>query len=275
MKITWIGSPNFTQGRQGLKPRGIVIHWMAGKMASADAVFQNRTRNTSAHYGVEDGNVHQYVKETDTAYHASNWEKNLETIGIEHSAEPGRLASNATYQTSIQLVAEICKRWNIDPIKPGSIVPHNSIAPTQCPGTMDLNRIKNGAKELLGGKMSVINEGDLTFLSLLSGVPVKHLKNFAIVGKDWKTGVTEMYFHKFYKANGYPAQIAKLKSGIGDLNTKVDQITQTNAGLQGKIAELTKTVETLQLASSEDTVQLNAVGNALRWLIKRLGLKEA
>ena len=152
MSITWVGSPNYTKGREGKKVSGIVIHWMAGTLAATDQVFKNTTRKTSAHYGIEDTTVHQYVSEADTAYHAGTWEKNLTTIGIEHSAQPGRDASEATYRTSAQLIAEICKRYGL-PINATTIVPHRSIVATQCPGTVDLAKLITMAQAVEGGNM--------------------------------------------------------------------------------------------------------------------------
>lgn len=147
MNQVWIGSPNFSNGREGKPIREFIIHWMAGNMASADSTFQNRSRNTSAHFGVEDNNVHQYVKVTDTAYHAGNWGVNQTSIGIEHSAQPGRDATEATYETSAQLIAK-CIRENG---AGNSLRPHKAIVATACPGTVDVNRIANRVNELLGG----------------------------------------------------------------------------------------------------------------------------
>lgn len=151
MSVTWIGSPNFSGGRMGFKPSKIVIHWMAGTMAAADATFQNTQRQTSAHYGVEDTKVHQYVRESDTAWHSGKWLTNLQSIGIEHSAQPGRNASDATYRSSGQLVAEICKRWGI-PLDRAHIIKHSEVIPTQCPGTVNLDRIISEAKSYLANE---------------------------------------------------------------------------------------------------------------------------
>lgn len=143
--ITWIGSPNFTQGREGNSVAGFIIHWMDGTLASTDNVFQDRARNTSAHYGVEDGTIHQYVKDSDTAYQAGNWDVNLSTIGIEHSAQPGRNASDATYESSAQLIASIIKSEAAG----NSLRPHNAIIATECPGTVDVNRIQARVNAIL------------------------------------------------------------------------------------------------------------------------------
>lgn len=147
---TWIGSPNYTEGRGGYRVLGVIIHWMAGNLASTDSVFQDRNRNTSATYGVEDGNVHQYVKEENTAYHAGNWIVNQQTIGIEHSAQPGRAASDATYEASAQLIAAAAKRWGFA-VNSSTVRPHSAIVATACPGTMDVGRLIRRANEIIGG----------------------------------------------------------------------------------------------------------------------------
>lgn len=152
MNIKQVGSPNFTNGRQGKAINEFIIHWMAGNLASTDAVFQNRSRNTSAHFGVEDDNVHQYVSVNNTAYHAGNWGVNLTSVGIEHSAAPGRPATDATYESSAQLIAKIIRENGLT----NRLRKHSAIVATQCPGTMDLNRIANRVNEIIGGSAPVV-----------------------------------------------------------------------------------------------------------------------
>jgi hypothetical protein len=149
MNITFKGSPNYTKGRGGQKVTGVIIHWMAGNLASTDAVFQNRSRNTSAHYGIEDTNVHQYVRDEDTAYHSGNWTVNTQTIGIEHSAQPGRDASGATMETSAQLIADLASKHGFN-INSSTVRPHNAIKATQCPGTINVQWLINRANALTG-----------------------------------------------------------------------------------------------------------------------------
>lgn len=123
----------------------IVIHWIVGNLASADATFKNPTRNASAHYGIEDSTIFQWVDEAHTAYHAGNYAYNQKSIGIEHSASPDRPASEATYQTSGKLIAEIAKRYSI-PLDRTHIVGHKEVSATQCPGTMDIDKLISIAK---------------------------------------------------------------------------------------------------------------------------------
>lgn len=143
---------NYTKGRGGKTPNKVILHWIVGTLASADKTFQNPDRKASAHYGIEDDVVHQYVDEGDTAWHASNWEVNQESVGIEHSGGDllsdgtRRKPSDKTHETSAMLVRQICDRYNI-PIDDKHILPHNKYSATQCPGTLDIPRIIELAKQ--------------------------------------------------------------------------------------------------------------------------------
>lgn len=158
MAVIWRGSPNYTPGSQTQAAYGvprvvrkIIIHWIVGNLASADAAFQSPARQASAHYGVEEDTIYQWVHEHDTAWHAGN-QINAQSIGIENSAAPGRPASDRTYATLAALVADICKRYGLNPFT--DIEPHNKYYATQCPGTMDLQRIAREASAImLGGEM--------------------------------------------------------------------------------------------------------------------------
>lgn len=144
--ISWIGSPNYTKGRQGKKVEKIVLHWIVGKLAAADITFQNKTRGTSAHYAIGGEEVHQYVKEEDTAYHAGDWDVNTRTIGIEHEGGPNLAITEATYKTSGYLVSQIVRRYNI-PLDRAHIIGHKEVKSTQCPGSLDIDRVISEAKK--------------------------------------------------------------------------------------------------------------------------------
>lgn len=152
MDIKWIGSPNFDTNRKPIDR--IVIHWFGvGKQAAADAQFQ-KTGGTSAHYSIEDNSIHQYVKEENVAYHAGVYAMNQRSIGIEHSAEPTRPASEDTYKNSGLLVAQLCKKYNI-PLDRTHILKHSEVKATQCPGTMDLDKIINLAKGNMANTITI------------------------------------------------------------------------------------------------------------------------
>ena len=109
----WANGTNYTPGRQD-KIRGIVIHHAAStSLDSIGQVFSQPGRGGSVHYGVGGKQVHQYVREEDTAWHCSNWAGNNATIGIEttnSTGAPDWKVSDETFDTLCKLVAEIAKR---------------------------------------------------------------------------------------------------------------------------------------------------------------------
>ncbi len=127
-------------GRNGTAITAIVCHWMDGTIAMADQVFNTPGHQTSATYGVANDVVHQYVKEEDTAYHAGNWGWNLKSIGIEHEGSPDAPITDKTYQTSARLISDIASRYGI-PLDRDHIKMHREIIATQCPGTLDIDRL--------------------------------------------------------------------------------------------------------------------------------------
>jgi len=162
MNIVNKPSPNYTTGRAQPISK-CVLHWMAGTLAGTDSVFSNPASGVSAHYGVENSNIHRYVSEQNTAWHAIS--ANPYSIGIEISAAPGRAPTATTYKTVIALVTDICKRRNL---KASDITVHNLYVNTRCPGTnnagvilepggVDVKRIRNEvANNLKGGNEEMI-----------------------------------------------------------------------------------------------------------------------
>ncbi len=155
MNITFVGSPNYSAGRAGKPISYIVVHHMAGNLAGADAVFQDKQRNTSAHYGVgRNGEIHQYVSEKDTAYHAGNFDINQRSIGIEHEDLNADNYTDIEYQTSAELIRKICTQYDL-PINGNIIRPHRAFTATACPGTLDIGRLiqlANKDNDMFNGK---------------------------------------------------------------------------------------------------------------------------
>ncbi|HVE80387.1 MAG TPA: peptidoglycan recognition family protein [Gemmatimonadaceae bacterium] len=150
--ITWIGSTNKSAGRAGYRPEAIVIHIMEGSLRGTDQWFNTpkgpRNPNpVSAHYGIgRRGEIHQYVAEADTAWHAGRttghtWagvkpgsSPNLYTIGIEHEGAATSAWPEAMYAASAWLVADVANRWAI-PLDRRHVVGHREIyALKSCPG---------------------------------------------------------------------------------------------------------------------------------------------
>ena len=165
MEARWIGSPNRKAGRRGYKPEAIVIHVMEGTLAGTDAWFRRRDSKVSAHYGVgRGGELHQYVDEGDTAWHAGRksadapWpllkprvNPNYYTIGIEHEGRADDPWSDAMYGASAALIVQICHRWDI-PIARSRIIGHREIYTAKtCPGSRaSLRRLVGLARDKAG-----------------------------------------------------------------------------------------------------------------------------
>jgi N-acetylmuramoyl-L-alanine amidase len=151
----------FPQGRHGFEPKAIVIHIIVGSLQSAGLTFRDPHSSVSAHYGVgKSGSVHQFVQETDTAFHAGivvrpTWKlidpavnPNFYTVGIEHEGQPQDVWPDVQYRTSAALVREIAGRWKI-PLDRDHIIMHREIrASKTCPGSADVDRI---VREAAGG----------------------------------------------------------------------------------------------------------------------------
>lgn len=152
VSINFVGcaSDNYMVGRDGHPIKQITIHWMDGTLAGTDSWFHNPSSKVSAHYGIADKIVHQYVKDTDTSYGAGNWGVNLETINIEHEGSPTHPITEETYQTSAHLIAELCQKYAI-PCDRDHIRKHSEVSlhPTACPGTLDIDKLVQLAYNIL------------------------------------------------------------------------------------------------------------------------------
>lgn len=135
--------------------KGVVVHWVANPGSSAKGnrnYFENRKSGTngfgSAHYIIDlDGSVIRCLPDTEIAYHVgsslpyksgstqiytpeawlylnSNSNKKVKpypndcTLGIEctHLDSKGKM-SDATYNTLVELCAELCKKYKLNPLK--------------------------------------------------------------------------------------------------------------------------------------------------------------
>lgn len=151
----WVGSPNRQKGRAGFRPEAVVVHIIEGTLASADSWFGTTKSQVSAHYGIgKRGEIHQYVGEADTAFHAGRvWKAkwnglkpgvnpNLYTIGIEHEGNGASEWPDAMYTASARLIADVCTRWSI-PIDRAHVVGHREIYGRKtCPNdVVDIDRL--------------------------------------------------------------------------------------------------------------------------------------
>jgi N-acetyl-anhydromuramyl-L-alanine amidase AmpD len=151
--IEWRGpvpDSNYDVGRGGNPVSFIVDHWTVVMFESAIRRFMDPRSSVSAHYIIgQDGRIAQLVREEDTAFHAGEYSANQRSIGIEHEAGPAMPPTDAIYAASAQLHAEIASRYGLALGVGTTVLPHRAIVPTECPGTLDLDRIVREAIEIL------------------------------------------------------------------------------------------------------------------------------
>lgn len=175
MNIIQKTSPNYEHGRRGNSPHFIVIHIAEGNESQVYQTFADNSSSNanpvSAHYLVcVNGNVDQFVLETDTAWHAGNvvnptaqilrqypfLNPNLISVGIEHEGFTD--INEFQYQTSAQLIEGVSSRWGI-PLDAEHIIPHRSIRATKtCPNNIDVNRLIQTANNIRNGVSNPVPE---------------------------------------------------------------------------------------------------------------------
>ena len=176
MKTTWIGSPNYTAGRSGHIIDHITLHIMAGTLAGTDGHFKNPASQVSATYGIgANGEIHQYVSESDTAWADGNSISNATGISIEHQGGlAGIPCTRACMDASAQLCADIARRmgWkklvHIDSYA-GNIYLHREVygsthttCPDLAPNGLDINYVISKANKILENKNTNNNKGNNT-----------------------------------------------------------------------------------------------------------------
>ena len=132
---------DFTAGREGHSIEKIVIHHNAGCLSIQQCHDLWERSGTSAHYQVQsDGRIGQLVWDTDTAWHAGDWDTNLTSIGIEHSdtsnEEPWSITDECL-DAGAHLVAALCRLYNLGRPEWGrNLFGHSDIVATACPGSL-------------------------------------------------------------------------------------------------------------------------------------------
>lgn len=122
----------------------ITPHHMAGNMCADDCARMHRDGNvhSSANYYIgSDGTICAGVSEDRRAWTSSSPWNDQRAITIEvanNSSGPKWTISDKAYEALVNLCADICKRYNIQPkydgTSNGSITYHSMFASTSCPG---------------------------------------------------------------------------------------------------------------------------------------------
>lgn len=159
MNIQWIGAhqDNYSAGRGGHVPLAVVIHRAGGSIAGVDSWFntslaerqasQPSAGRSSAHYCVaKNGDIHQYVAVTDTAYAngivnrvpplvaAQGGNPNDYTLSIELEGVNGESLTGAQYASLTGLMGKLfAEEIHAVPSR-YNVLKHDDITFTQCPG---------------------------------------------------------------------------------------------------------------------------------------------
>lgn len=130
---------HFTPGRAG-KIDKVVLHHNAGNLTIHGCYNVWQDREASAHYQVQsDGRIGQLVYDSNTAWHAGNFDANATSIGIEHADYQSNpwLISDACLENGAHLVAAICKYFKLGrPQWMKNVFPHSHFSATECPASI-------------------------------------------------------------------------------------------------------------------------------------------
>lgn len=256
--ITWIGSPNHYQGRNGYAITHITLHIMVGYLNGTDSVF-NHPGGASAHYGIGgDGSIHQYVDEANGSWSDANYASNNSTISIEHEGGMNGIpCTQACMDTSAKLCADIARRhgwtrlWH-DGLN-GNIWLHREIpgtdhagCPDRAPNGLDINYIINKANRLLQGDDDMTAEDIWNFNQ--NGVKMRD----RIQGTDTaaNTTKTELFRLSQWDNKTHASPLGNLITeqpiqGGAKLGDRIAGIDNKTSQLITQITALTEAVKTL------------------------------
>lgn len=233
---------NYTKGRNGSKINKVVVHHAATTdFDGIGRTFQKPGRNASAHYGVgRNGNVDQYVQESDMAWHAGTrnpaTNPNPSSIGIENvnmTGGPDWLIDDATFNTLVELVYDISVRNGLLPLVVGkNLFQHKNFAPTYCAGKVG-DRINELAERVNamsgnptppptpGGPDQVLNVGEK--FKFKDSYRVDDLQ---LIGGTWQVRTNELCPKGFtWNDNGIPVgPLTEVSGGVGNPNDQRLQV---------------------------------------------------
>jgi hypothetical protein len=154
IKNVTIHRTNYSTSKSNKK--GVVMHWMAGRMAGATARFQQPNQLASAHYGIANNEVVRWVKDNEIAYHTGVSKANIDYIGIEHEGgwllgdNTRQKPSRGTHDTSAHLLANLSSKYGWGKLEyKKNVFKHSDFKATQCCGSLDVDYIINRANELI------------------------------------------------------------------------------------------------------------------------------
>ena len=298
-EITNRSSPNYWAG--GNTKKGITIHWWGdpAQNPTAEGIVNwlcNPASQVSAHFVITGTGrrVWQLVNDDDRAWHALSG--NASTIGMELDPR----CRPEDYDVAAEVIADLWRAYGKLPL-----YPHKHFVNTACPGNYDLGRLQALAESKLngtappqgGGNVSTIPDQDNYFwrfgqktMERLRGrqqtrdefrktlVGLTPMRAIEVISDDpeadrayaWqqlgrladKDKWQQQIYDRTKERNDARTEAAK---NLLERNTARDEAAKYKAEVADLKAQLT--------TQSDDTKNLNALGQTLQWAIKRLGLK--
>lgn len=157
----WVGSPNFNRYATSPEKRHFTEHWMDGTLAGTDTHFQQagtvtkegRGTGVASNFGIGQTEVHQYISLKDYQHADGNRDSNTHGVSMEHEGGPTRPITDSVYALSARAHAEVMRTafWKGgDRLVVGvNMFPHDHWVETDCPGTLDLERLARETNAIL------------------------------------------------------------------------------------------------------------------------------
>ena len=184
-------SPN-TSGIRTASISKVTVHHMAGDLTveQCGGIFASASRQASSNYGVgSDGHIGCYLEEE---YHpwtsASYWnDDRAVTLEVADYDTDAWSPSKAAYESTVNLCADICKRYGIEPTytggTDGTFTEHRMFAATSCPGPWWHGRMPQfikDVKQAMNGRYGVpmeciLHPDESGTLFYVSGSRITHL----------------------------------------------------------------------------------------------------
>lgn len=155
-------NPYSRSGKKISHVENIVVHYVGNSNTSAssnrnyfESLKDKKNIYASSHYIIGlDGEIIRCVPDNEVAYHAK--QANNHSIGIEccHNDDGGKF-NGKTYNSLIDLLAELCEQYNLDPKQ--DILRHYDVTGKKCPlyyanNVQEWNKIKSDTVTRLNTK---------------------------------------------------------------------------------------------------------------------------
>ena len=152
---------NKSSGRGGNSITKITPHYMCAHWTGAQCAdyFASTARQASSNYCIGyDGDIAMSVDEDDRAWTSSSGWNDRQAITIECANNSDSSLPDATYQALVQLCADVCRRYGIEPsydgTKSATFTEHRMFASTDCPGEWlhaRMSQLVEDVKAVMGG----------------------------------------------------------------------------------------------------------------------------